>query len=496
MTLGFLTQSCKKDLPTMGTEKGQLQLSLNQTDFQTGLKDVGFDSVPECSDLGWSYAKFVINGDTIKTGLITMADGTVNTEPLQLDVGVYTVTRFWVFNDNGTPNDESDDILIRAAPLPGSTYYPLVANALDISVEIQAFKKVNYVIDVLCYEELFYEEFGFVWFTLNDVVVHQICVFGDVCTTDPDLYAGSLYEGQQNGLQMDMPAIFEALIYKNEVLQSTFSNEAWLGEGECLPVYWADDVDLDEDFYLVIKTLLPVGTGFGYVTTDSIAIDPDDGSGLMLDDGVLVFEVGDCNGGPNVYGCTAWINLPTTTFTFTLSGNSYMVIDAGTGDTTWYPASLGTYFSYDFSGVPSGYAVHDGTWAGWCGDKNTGISGGNSYTAKFVSSVQPLPTGFYLSQTQVNELNWIFNHLQDFFPGLDQDDWVSWQTSHPGEFYELQTAIWMITNGISSGSHTLAQSIYDVAIANPLYSPPMDGTGIVFVYMGNDIQLQFIQLHC
>jgi len=491
LLLGLFSTSCKKD--KFKEERGDLSFTITQATFPPS-RDVVLDSVPECTDLAWSYAKFVLDGDTIKTGLIAMASGVMNTQPLQLDVGFYSVTGFWVYNDNGTPNDESDDLVIRAAPLPGSLYYDLVENSLNIEVEIQAFKKVGYVIDVLCYEELFYEEFGFVWFELNDVVIHQICVFGDVCTTDPSLYEGSSYAQQANGLQMDMPAIFHALIYKGGVLQSTFSNETWLGEGDCLPVWWADDVDLDEDFYLVLKTLLPVGGGFGYVITDSIPIDPDNGSGLTLDDGVLIFEVGNCNDGPGVYGCQAWINLPQNQFDLTLTDMLHWVV--GGGDTLAVPANMGTYFTYTFGNIPSGYAVHNGDWPGWCGDLHTNIQYGHPYQATFVSSVQPLPAVLGVTETQANELNWTFNNLQTFFPGLDEDDWLSWDVTHPGEFYELQQAIWMITNGDSSNGHAIAQAIYDSAILHPGYAPPMDGFGLVFIYINDNVQLQLIQLHC
>jgi len=165
----------------------------------------------------------------------------VSSYSVKLDVGQHTLTSFLVYNDNGTPSDSTDDVLVRAAPLPGSMYYSLMTNKLNVTVDVQAFKKNGYIVDVLCFQDTYYEEFGFTWFNINDVKVHQICIFGDVCTNDISLYNGSLYENQENGLQMDMPAIFHALIYKldgngNYSLQTDTTNESWYGEGACLPV--------------------------------------------------------------------------------------------------------------------------------------------------------------------------------------------------------------------------------------------------------------------
>ena len=492
--LGFFATSCKKDVPTtpQPVQQGNVEFTINQADFG-GLKDAT-DSVPECSDFTWSYAKFTLSGIEYKTNLIEMASGQMNTEAIQLDTGMYVLNSFYVWYDNGTEADESDDILVRAAPMPGSKYYNEVINQLELNVHVQGFLKTEYVIDVLCYEELYYEYFGFIWFNINDIIVHQICVFGDVCTSDPDLYAGSLYEQQSNGLQMDMPAITEVNIWKDGVLINTFSNEAWLGEGECLPVHWADDVDLDEEFYLVIKTLLPVGEGFDYVTTDSIAIDPDDGSGLTLDDGVLVYEVGNCHDGPGIYGCNAWINLPPETFDFTIT-------DLGTVYNAPYPsASLGGYFDYLFAGISNGYAVHDGEWPGWCADKEHTVGINQLYQAKFVSSVQPFPAGFHINHTQANELNWIFNNLDNYFTGIDLDNLTDYNaTWDADDWRQVQWAIWSITENIDLSGAVGLEVAYQIATdaqANPLFQPQTGDVGIVFVLIDNEVQLQLCILSC
>jgi len=491
MTLGFLTQSCKKDVPVLeSTPQGEIVFNTSEFGFKSG------DPIPECNDtLEMSYAKFIIDGVTYKKYL-QIANGQYVTKALQLDTGIYVLTHFAVFDDNGTPGDETDDIPVMAAPQPGTKYYDLMVNKVPISIHIEKFKKVKYYVDVVCVDSINYTDFGFVWFELNKVVVHELCVFGNICTLDSSLYENSLYEQQSQGLQYEMPAIFNVLMYKDGILQSTFSNEAWFGEGECLSVHWADDIDLPEEFYMVIKTLMPaVGGGMAYITTDSVLINPEDGSGLILNQGVYYFHTGDCDGGPGIYGCAALSTVPPNPISILKESNSYLQIDAGTGDTTYVPADQGTYATFTFSNVPSGYSVTNGDWAMWCVDKAHGIGSGITYQSNVVSSVNPLPSGFLLTRAQVNQINYIWNHLQTWFPGIDPEDWLTWNSTHDGDWYELQTAFWMITDGIGSGTHTLAQTIYDEASQHPDYNPTGMQEGALFIDTPEH-QLLMIYVEC
>jgi hypothetical protein len=420
-----------------------------------------------------------------------MTDGNINTQPIKLDTGSYILTSFLIYNNNSTPTDTTDDILLRAAPLVGSDYYDLIENRLNLNINIESFKKSQYTVDVLCFDSLFYNEFGFTWFNINEIDIHSICVFGDVCTIDTSLYSGSLYSLQENGLQMDMPAISKILLYKNNILQSEFSNEDWLGEGNCLKIHWADDKNLNENFNLVIKTLLPVGNSFDYVTTDSIDF-TDSGDELILDNNVLIYEVGNCSSDTLYsYGCLSWVNLPIESFDFSIVsvGNTF----------TGVPSTMGTYFDYNFNGIPSGYAVHDGVWSGWCGDKYHYITPGNIYDATFISSVQPLPSNFYLSTDQVNQLNWIFNNLDNYFPSIDVTNWLQYGNGFDNDdWVQIQSAIWGVTNNLdlSSPDLSVANQIYTESQNHTDFIPLSDEYGIVFIFIDNTIQLQLILLYC
>jgi len=128
--------------------------------------------------------------------------------------------------------------------------------------------------------------------------------------------------------------------------------------------------------------------------------------------------------------------------------------------------------------------------------ENNNIDPNHPYQATFVSSVLPLPSGFKLSQTQVNELNWIFNHLDNYFPGINVEDWNQFTPGgfEAGDWAIIQKAIWSITDGIPVTG--LAATIHDEAVNHPLYQPLPDEYGLVFILVDGGYQLQVTLLHC
>ena len=109
-------------------------------------------------------------------------------------------------------------------------------------------------------------------------------------------YMESLYENQVNGIQFDMPAIFEIKVFKgdDEEALRIFSNADWYGEGQCLEVYWPNRLDVEgEVFHFELWVLLPTANGFEYVLMDTWTFM--DGEGAMTgEDGVVDFVIGDC----------------------------------------------------------------------------------------------------------------------------------------------------------------------------------------------------------
>ncbi len=337
--------SCKKNETTKPDVKKEAEVSFNVT---TILPDAGRDwtpsyDVPECDPQAGvaTYAKIKIDG---LEGGFPGPDGTgsayfdvpvfwtnnnLYTQALKLPVDPadclddvccteYTITEFYLYDEN--------DVLIKAAPLPTSPFQDFVdpEHALNLTFFVCAFEKVEIYIDVLCFIPDDYDLFGFFWFEITEITVRELCFFGDVCI-DWWLYAmqfpldgweNSLYAGQFNGIQNDMPAIFILSLYKqdatgayvhvrdwnNEYYPPDFVNP-WLGENDPLCIRYADYDNETDNFKLEMYIYGPwCNPAFCYTNTGETPMPQmvwtwtdGDVSGIDLnDDGVVEFAWGDC----------------------------------------------------------------------------------------------------------------------------------------------------------------------------------------------------------
>lgn len=318
--LSCIICGCTAPQPMPKDNYAELSFGISQSQFASLKKGSG-DDVPACSDLSMDYATFtleVINQAGIllstqdyKTDIF-YANGKYVTQPIKLSIDqngsvLVRITSFLVFHNNAS----AEDVIVRAAPLEGSSFFDFVNNKLGTAFSISKFAKKEQPIDVLCFEPAFYENFGFTWVNLNLVTIRSQCWFGDICTDDTTPFNGSIYEDQSAGLQFDMPAIMKVNVLKyvggadgnveddlNWKLLITHGNSDYFGEGDCLVVTWPDNDDLDDLFRFDLYVLLPVATLNGnyemkYVFQKSYSfynnLAPDTGS-----DGVFDFIIGDC----------------------------------------------------------------------------------------------------------------------------------------------------------------------------------------------------------
>lgn len=287
--IALLFIACEKDKQEANTKDQQapVEFKIEQSNFDFKTQ------VPECDDDAiWSHVVFSIKD---ADGNTSVYNSTINyigeeylTQVIKLDPGTYLLTSFMVYDTEGN--------IIRAAPMSSSIYHNLMTYQLDLEFIVEPFIKKQVPIDVLCYEELAYDEFGFTWFEFNDVRIEYQCIFGDICVDDYEPYEESLYAGQANGIQFDIPAIFEIHVYKEGVQDAlkVFSNAEWLGEGQCLEVYWPNRIDEEgEVFNFELWVLLPTFSGFEYQLIDTWTFHDDEGA-TAGEDGVVDFVVGNC----------------------------------------------------------------------------------------------------------------------------------------------------------------------------------------------------------
>ncbi|MFH1297248.1 MAG: hypothetical protein ABIJ04_08255 [Bacteroidota bacterium] len=409
------------------------------------------------------------SSDTIT---ISYVGGIPYTTTLQLSVGYHLLKEFTIWDDNNTPNNLNDDWLLAATPHSGSNFAPYVANPLNISFVVESFIKTELGIEVICFEEDSFNEFGFTNFQIAEITVLEESFIGDICVKDINDYLGSLYAQQTGGLKLDMSAICKIEVWRNGVCMGEFSNAAWFGEGQPLKVRYADRESVIDHFEFKLTILVRKGTGFQYVYFHSWFVDDDDqlpqGS-----DGVVDFVLGSCVPDADVV-LPSWINLPATCI--------YKIVGPNA------PGSLGGYVDAQLTGIPFGYDIHNGIEASWCADHSLFITAGVPYNMNVHSSLYPNLMPFWAKNHPWSCYNWLMNHL-DWYPGYLWSD--------------LQGALWLFDTppwngvahaGIPALTPMMQQMHDDALLYGANYKVPTGGwAAVVFTPAQQSPPILYIQ---
>ncbi|MBS2212852.1 hypothetical protein KEM09_15650 [Carboxylicivirga mesophila] len=354
-TLVLVLGACKENVSSPVENSAEFSIGISEADFVT-LKSAPLgveDYIPTCNEsLSLDYAKVTFDigkGDETVTIPIFKVAGKYVTQPVKINMETaesiqVTISEFLVYNmgDDGEIDEDlsldiSDDVLVKATPhgvfggSNNSAYFQFINpnNGLR-TITLNKFTKEEIVIDVLCYDDLVYDNFGFVWFNINAITVRSQCWFGDICVADKTLFEGSVYEQQQNGLQIDMPAIMKIDVLRFignglgdygpdmnwEFLYSynnmgTFGNGGENGEGDCMTIAWPDNDDIDELFRFDLYVYLPdINKQFDYRFQNSYSFYNNEAPNTG-DDGVVDFVIGSCFSEPFIIiippdndGCT------------------------------------------------------------------------------------------------------------------------------------------------------------------------------------------------
>ena len=442
-----------------GCQKKDVQPVQIQQDvvFNVSNMTPGFNGLKSTTDWTWecptnqdgslmepASAEIIIDDGTVETTYtpaVFKLDGKLYTQAIKLPAAesgatTYTVTKFVLYAADGTT-------IIMAAPQDGAPFSEYTDPDVPFTFEVNAFKKAEVPVQVLCFYPQDYSYFGFDWFDVTQIVVREFCFFGDICVKHPDEYDGSFYDNQSTGLQIDMPAIIKIVVTDkdgNEVPHNPFTNasaNAGWGVGSPLCVQYPDNLQVDgEEFTFDLYVYVKQGSSFDYKwfatfkATDDGGLMDADGNPVpdVGQDGIVDFVLGSCNYSDTDVQLPPYQNLP---------NQAYIGIT--------YEGSHPGYWVFDVQSVsPTGtYDFGPGTYDGWCADEDHYIghqTGTDYYTFYVFSSLYPdtWPSSrpAYLTAEKMNQINWLFNHLQNWG--------FTMSTMSDAQGTAIQHAVWRI----------------------------------------------------
>ena len=464
--LAIITGGCKKE----DQQTTDVSFAADVIDH-SGLKST---EVWQCKTDVPNFAQVKINGVYYYPGLFTL-EGKLYTQSIKLPRGDYSLQEFILYRDlDGIEGIAGNDIVVYGTPLTGAVFAEFVTHPLAYDFNIGSFEKKQVDIEVLCFQENLYTEFGFNWLGITETTVRQQCFFGDICFKNYEDYRASHYNLQPDGLKIDMPAIFRIDVYKNDMpLPAPYfsytndNTEHLYGQQNPVCVSYPDNLSITgEKFRMELWIYVKTGNIFSFVKfhtwefTDAVKIPAGD-------DGIVDFVLGSCNYSSTDLQLPPYIDLPLTAgvvFSYTPNGPSYWQVLVNSVQ----PAG-----NYD---LPVNLKL-----LGWCGDHNHYINEGQSNVSLYNSlypSTWPSNTG--ITTDMVNRINYVFNHLSDY--GIN----INALTDNQGDI--LQNVVWTVINNYRDpaiGDLVKEQQILASCVSQGLYVPLPGGWAAVLMMKDN-----------
>lgn len=179
----LLFTSCSKENETLQNSPETATLS-----FEALLNDLTRKSdskahIPECSDAMPAYVEIILANEAgeyivgstatpFRVDLATGQDFTEEVPELRLDPGEYSLEHFVVYDQDGN--------MIWIAPRDGEMA-AFVDNVLPMSINLGAGVKKYVEVDVLCFDDRNVNEYGYLFFDINQNEAIEFCIFGNVC---------------------------------------------------------------------------------------------------------------------------------------------------------------------------------------------------------------------------------------------------------------------------------------------------------------------------
>jgi hypothetical protein len=456
----FATVGCNKDdKGNKGDAVGEISFAPQAVELEKGITDGDYDCDSEVH-----YALVYVDGIMYRMPTFYI-NGMLYTQSIKLASGAHVLEEFILMNNNGTPDDYTDDVSISAVVHIGAEYEEFTSFLLPYDFTIESFIKKEIHVEVICIEDSYYTPFGFTYFSVWETIVRQIYFFGDVCVPCLEDFYGSDYENQSGGVLIDNAAITNVMVYRNgEYLTEVDNMDVW-GEGVVCASY-PDRIGMEDFFEFKIYVWLPVGAIFDWVHVYTYSLYDDE----IIDagaDNVNEFVLGNCLLEGSETNLSQYFNLPATA-DFSLGA-------------THSPAAINVDYKFDitFTGIDAGYALENLTYGAYCAEQTVTINLGSPYTANVASSLNLVHAAVVSGLTidQVKRLHWIANNLEQ--------DWEL-----------MQNVIWSVTDLYVLV--TPAEIVYEAAMNagymnyNPL--PNQDEKAMVILETADDVQMQVMDL--
>jgi hypothetical protein len=172
-------------------------LKNTQWDFRCYPDEEGNFSEPKYAQI---ELKDAYNNATSYFPAVFVINNKVYTQSFKLATGVYTVTKFLLWSEHPLSGDNPS--IIMATPEAGTEFSEYVNTNIPFDITIDVFLKAEIEIEVLCFLPQEYESFGFTWLELTEIVVREVCFFGDICANreeEPDYQEETAYGGNFEG---------------------------------------------------------------------------------------------------------------------------------------------------------------------------------------------------------------------------------------------------------------------------------------------------------
>jgi hypothetical protein len=443
----------------------EIEDSVKTQDVGFGIKDVnpllksGWDWV--CSD-DLAVSALIKIDDKWYNPYVFYLNGNLYTQSVKLPVkNGYQLKEFLLLNVKLTQAEIDGYSLLparakilKAAPLAGSEYGYYVQNPLVVPFDVEEFTKTEKDVEVLCYQPGDHEMFGFKWFNIEELVVREICFFGDLCLKNTFDYQNTDYGTVFNlaNYPFDLPAIFKISAYKNNEATSyaTFTNIHLINGNLTFtgPVCakFPDPVKANQSIPIkfVMEVLVKVGNQQQYVTYKTWEFDSKNPIVPIAatNQKVVDFVIGNCYSPENPpmhifppyqnLPATAKVNLSTDSPIYASGAYWKLVVKELNGSTS--------AAGFDFPS-PS-----NKVYLGWCGDASESIPTGDN-VFNIYSSLGNIPAGLSVTKESIAKVNWLFNNLKQFgYPELTKMfiEQADFSTVGATKGKDLQHAIWRL----------------------------------------------------